>query len=115
PISVKEFHLLEAVNLKKKHNKNTAGSIANYLGITIGSLSTAVKTLKKKELIEGVKNTDDKRKLYLFLTKNGEEANEYHQNFHKKMINEIKEELTEEETELMAHTLFKLHKYFGKF
>lgn len=111
-LSVKEMHLLEAIDLKQKTCQNTSAGVANHLGITPGSLTVAAGVLEKKGYIDKVRDKGDKRVTYLFLTNKGKRINVFHEKFHAKMIEEVINLLDEKEGEILISSLIKLKNYF---
>lgn len=111
-LSVKEMHLLEAIDIKQKNRQNSSTGVAGHLGITLGSLTVAVQVLEKKGYIDKIKDEEDKRVSYLFLTEKGKLANAIHEKFHAKMIEEVINLLNEQEGEILISSLIKLKNYF---
>ncbi len=113
-LSISEIHLLEAVFETLPTQQNTPSVVAHKLGITLGSLTTAVKTLEKKGYLVRQRATDDKRVYHLSPTPIAEFVNQKHLDFHKGMIDEVVADLTLEEEQVLAKSLEKVRLYFDK-
>ena len=85
-LSLKEFHTLEVIYSAMSNKMNTAGTIANRLGITLGTCTTNVDRLIAKGLVNKVKNDNDRRVVYIELTEKGLQAHLKHIAMHKKAI-----------------------------
>lgn len=113
-LSLKEIHLLEAIDRTKERGENTSTGVAKHLGITLGSLTVAVNVLERKGLVLREREMRDKRLLFLSLTELGKYINDYHKKYHEKMIAEVLEKLDESEQEVLLSALVKLQNYFSK-
>ena len=58
---------------------------------------------------------EDRRVVYISLSEKGRKAYAHHENFHRQMIHEILEHLTQEETEVLLKSLGKLTSWFQGF
>lgn len=111
-LSVNEMHIIDAVGKQVQIDDNTMSGIARRLSVSAGALSVAVGTLVKKKYLFR-KTTDlDRRKVYVFLTDKGKEAEIYHNIFHNKMIDGITETMTESELDMLARSLVCLGNFF---
>lgn len=112
-LSLKEIHLLEAIDRTKNRGENTSTGVAKHLGITLGSLTVAVNVLERKGFVVREREGRDKRLLFLSLTELGEYVNEYHKKYHEKMIDDVLETLDESEQKSLLSALVKLQNYFN--
>lgn len=108
-LSVTEIHTIEAIGM---YNSRTMSEVAADLGITVGTLTTAINNLVKKGYVERQKSENDRRVVKVVLTKRGKLAHRVHEKFHTNMINATIEGLSEEEEELLARALSKLDDFF---
>lgn len=108
-LSVAEIHTIEAIGMNEG---KTMSEVAAQLGITVGTLTTAVANLVKKEYVERKKTQQDRRVVMVILTKKGKIANRIHQKFHYIMIKETIQGLTPEEEQILIKSLDKLNTYF---
>ena len=108
-LSVTEIHTIEAIGMYKPR---TMSEVAGDLGITVGTLTTAINNLVKKEYVERQKDEKDRRVVKIVLTKKGKLAYRVHEKFHSDMIKATIEGLTDEEEVLLANALGKLNDFF---
>ncbi len=111
-LSLKEIHLLEAIDKMAQKKENTAGGVAKNLKITLGSLTVAVNVLEKKGYLVKLRDEKDKRLIFLKLTDLGRYVNSCHELYHENMINEVLEIIDEKEQEILVASLEKLQNYF---
>lgn len=101
-ITNNDMHVIEAIGLHQEKNMST---IARSLSVTMGTLTTAMNSLVKKEYVVRKRGEKDKRVVYISLSEKGEKAYLHHEKFHKDMISAIVERLDEEQTEILVQTL----------
>lgn len=101
-LTVKELHTLEVIYTSMANKTNTAGVIAQKLGITLGTCTTNIERLCQKGLVNKVKNDADRRVVYIELTQDGLQAYLKHISMHKKVVsNAIAKLSTSEKVALM--------------
>lgn len=110
-LSLTEIHTIEAVGTC---GAKTMSEVAGILGITVGTLTTAINHLVKKEYVERSRSNEDKRVVNITLTDKGRLAFEVHKKFHTDMVKNIIAELTPEEEQVLIKALDKVNKYFKK-
>ena len=110
-LSMSEVHVLEAIELSEEP---IMSNIAKRLGITIGSLTTAINTLYQKGYVSRDRDAEDRRKVMVGLTTKAIEVLDEHDAFHKEMIDSIFEDLELEKDQLLIESLEKLSTYFKK-
>ena len=113
-LTIKECHVLEAISLLKKENQNKMTNIANKINISVGALTTSIKTLLKKGYVERCISKDDHRIIYINLTSKGEAANKLHEEFHHKMIDCIFKSHSKEELQILLQCLETFKNFFKK-
>lgn len=111
-LSISEVHLLETIFETMKKDENTATNIAHAAGITLGSLTTAVKTLEKKGYLVRERDESDKRIIHIIPTPIATFVNDQHREFHEKMVEEIVGNLSIKEEEILIEALSKVQSYF---
>jgi DNA-binding MarR family transcriptional regulator len=111
-LSISEVHLLETIFETMKKDENTATNIAHAAGITLGSLTTAVKTLEKKGYLVRERDESDKRIIHIIPTPIAVFVNDQHRKFHEKMVEEIVANLSIKEEEVLIEALSKVQNYF---
>lgn len=107
-LSITEMHVLEAIGKKSR----TMTEVACDLGITIGTLTTSVNRLVKKEYVLRVRSEEDRRYVQISLSKKGKLAYRIHEAFHEKMVKAVIEGMSEEDYRVLAEGLNKLNQYF---
>ena len=85
-LSITEMHTIEAIGMYKK---KTTSEVAKELSITVGTLTTAINKLVKKDYVERIRSEDDRRVVKLGLTKKGKLLYRVHQHFHREMVKNI--------------------------
>ena len=111
-LSLKEIHVLEAIAKCQDTKVNSAQNVATSLGITAGTLTTAVNKLIQKGLVSKVRDTNDKRSIKLSLTPKGVEINNLHNNYHLQMAETVVRGLNNEELSLLVRTVDKIQEFF---
>ena len=112
-LSMTEIHVIESVC--KAEDSNTAckaSDIAQDLRITAGTLTTAVSILEKKGYLTRQRNESDKRIVNIRSTELGREVNAIHAQFHKEMIDDVLDVLTEEEIIVLLRALGSISTFF---
>ena len=113
-LSVSEFHVIEAVIACG--DSSSMSAISKRLGITVGSLTVAVKTLANKGYLKREKRLNDMRMVYVIPTEKGLAANEYgwwyHSAFHRKMVDAVMEKLPPEELDTLVSALEIVSNFF---
>lgn len=110
-LSMNEVHVLEAISLVDEPSMT---NIAQKLGITVGSLSTAINTLVAKKYVTRYYEPTDRRKVLIALEPIAKQTLATHDDFHQKMIDAILADLKVHEDEVLIQSLKKLSGYFKK-
>ncbi|WP_027625469.1 MarR family winged helix-turn-helix transcriptional regulator [Clostridium lundense] len=108
-LSVTEIHTIDAIGM---YQKRTMSEVATDLKITVGTLTTAINNLVRKEYVQRSRSEEDRRIVFISLTKKGKLAYRIHQKFHSDMIKETISGLTEEEEKILISSLEKLNQFF---
>ncbi|MEG0296154.1 MAG: MarR family transcriptional regulator [Clostridium sp.] len=108
-LSVTELHTIEAIGM---YSERTMSEVAQDLKITVGTLTTAINKLIKKEYVERKRIEEDRRVVLVKLTKKGKLAFRLHEKFHNDMIRETIKGLTEKEEEVLISSLEKVNGFF---
>ena len=112
-LSVNEFHVIEAVIVEQHKQNNTMSEISKTLGVTVGSLTTSVKTLVAKGFITRQKGDTDKRTVWIMPTPLAIDANDYHEVFHHKMVGGVMDVLDNNELLTLTKALWSLADWFA--
>ena len=111
-ITNNDMHVIEAVGLGEPKNMS---AIAKVLSVTMGTLTIAMNSLVKKGYVKRTRGKEDRRVVYISLSEKGKGSYQHHEKLHRKMIDEILKDLTEEETEALMKSLTKLDQWFRRF
>ena len=104
------MHVIEAVGLGEGKNMS---SIARELKITVGSLTTAMNSLVKKQYVERRRSKEDRRVVFVRLTEKGRKAYLHHEEYHRQMVQAILDRLDEGELAVLLKTLDALTGFFA--
>lgn len=108
-LSITEIHTIEAIGM---YTPRKMTEVANDLNITVGTLTTAITKLVKKEYVERTRGEQDRRAVMIALTRKGKLAYRVHEKFHQDMVSETINGLEKEEEEQLVKSLDKLNSYF---
>lgn len=111
-ITNNDMHIIEAVGLS---DDNTMSGVAKKLGITAGSLTTAVNSLVNKKYVVRHRSEKDRRVVFIRLTDKGIKAYRHHEEFHRQMTTAVIEKLDESEIPVLLKTLKGLSDFFRGF
>lgn len=108
-LTVTDMHVIEAIDRNAPKNMS---SVAKALSVTTGTLTISVNGLVKKGYVERTRSEEDRRVVYVSLTKKGCKAFQMHQKFHQEMIDAIIAGLSGEEQVVLGKALGNLAQYF---
>ena len=109
-ITNNDMHIIEAIGLS---GKSTMSAVAKKLGITAGSLASAVNSLVNKMYVVRKRSQEDRRVVFIGLTPKGVRAYDHHKEYHRQMTNAVIERLDESEIPVLLKTLKGLSDFFG--
>lgn len=110
-LSITEIHTIEAVGL---YSTKTMSEIAAELEITMGTLTTAVDKLIKKDYMERNRSNTDRRIVNVSLTNRGKLAYRIYEKFHLDMVKAIMSDFSAQEEEILLIALGKLNRAFKR-
>ncbi|MGI6161443.1 MAG: MarR family winged helix-turn-helix transcriptional regulator [Christensenellales bacterium] len=108
-LSITEIHTLEAIGSEPNR---TMTEVAAGLGITLGTLTTAVNRLIKKGYARRGRIKEDKRVVIAELTEKGERAVALHNKFHIDMVRAAASGLDDAQKEVLMSVLDRLKAFF---
>ena len=108
-ITNNDMHIIEAIGLT---GENTMSVVARKMGITAGSLTTAVNGLVNKKYVTRLRSEQDRRVVFLKLTEKGIRAYEHHREYHRQMTDAVFSRLDDEEIPVLLKTLNGLSEFF---
>ena len=95
-LTTTELHVIEAIG----ENSLTMNELSDKLGITMGTASVAVNKLTDKYFIERSRSEDDRRKVFVRLSKKGLLAYKYHGNFHSNILQKVTSAIPKEKLDV---------------
>ena len=90
----------------------TVNEFATFMCISPPNAAYKVNSLVKKGYVVRARGKEDRRIVYISLSDKGRRAYEHHAEFHRQMIDSIKEELTPQELDILYQALTKLNRWF---
>lgn len=104
-----DMHVIEAIGLSEDKNMS---SVAKKLNITVGSLTTAVNHLVKKQYVERSRSEEDRRVVLVKLTEKGLKAYRHHEEYHRQMTEAVLEKLDEKDLPVLMKVLDAVNDFF---
>lgn len=111
-ISNNDMHIIEAIGLGAPRNMS---SLAKDMSVTMGTLTTAINSLVKKDYVKRVRSEKDRRVVLISLKEKGVKAFYHHKQFHEDMIKATLEGLNEEQTRVLIKALTNLSGFFREY
>ncbi|HJD12275.1 MAG TPA: MarR family transcriptional regulator [Candidatus Ruminococcus avistercoris] len=111
-ITNNDMHIIEAVGIGEPQNMS---SIAKKMSVTMGTLTTSMNNLVKKDYVLRERSEADRRVVYIRLTKKGVRAYRHHAAFHREMIDAVVKGMDEEEKQVLITALVQLKGFFVKY
>lgn len=109
-ITINEVHLIEKIG--DAVDGISIVKISKALGITMPSVTVAIKKLLGKGYVSKVKCSSDARSIKVFLTQSGERVYANHKFFHSQMVKNIANDLTFDEKNILVVGVEKINKFF---
>ena len=94
-----------------KFPEATPSKVSKELMVTLGTVTTSLNNLERKGYIERIRSDQDRRVVYLHLTKKGRLVHRLHKRFHKAMVEKIIDGMSPEEKEVMGRGLTNLYQF----
>ncbi|MEI6857846.1 MarR family winged helix-turn-helix transcriptional regulator [Psychrilyobacter sp.] len=104
-LTTTELHVIEAIGNQSLSMNN----LSDKLGITMGTATVAINKLSNKGFITRKRSDNDRRKVFVSLSKKGEDALTYHNNFHKMIISSITKNIETENLEIFTDVFTKIY------
>jgi DNA-binding MarR family transcriptional regulator len=108
PVTIKEAHIIETIDLLTKTNDNINLKIAHALANNESTLSIAIKNLVKKEYIYRKQGAIDKRNVYLFNSEKAKNVLHNQTEFHFAHKARLLHNFSVQELDLMLRPVFLL-------
>lgn len=110
-LTMTEVHVLEAVGTDEPKSMS---EIACQLGVTLGTLTTAINRLVEKGYVSRIRPEQDRRVVLVRLTEEGMAPFRLHERFHREMVRSILQGLEEQEEVTLIKALEKLYLFFSR-
>ena len=107
-ISIKEMHTVDVIG---NFSDVTPSFVSKELMVTLGTVTTCLNNLERKGYIERIRSDQDRRVVYLHLTKKGRLVHRLHRRFHKAMVEKIIDGMSPEEINAMGKGLTNLYQF----
>ena len=107
-ISIKEMHTIDVIG---NFSDVTPSFVSKELMVTLGTVTTCLNNLERKGYIERIRSDQDRRVVYLHLTKKGRLLHRLHKRFHKAMVEKIIDGMSPEEINVMGKGLTNLYQF----
>lgn len=107
-ISIKEMHTIDVIG---KFPEATPSKVSKELMVTLGTVTTSLNNLERKGYVERIRSDQDRRVVYLHLTKKGRLVHRLHKRFHKAMVEKIIDGMSSAEVEVMGRGLTNLYQF----
>lgn len=107
-LSITEMHVIEAIGLTSR----TMTDVASQIGVTVGTLTTSINRLVKKEYVMRRRSEDDRRFVEIELSSKGKLAHRIHERFHQTMVKAMVDKLSDEDNEILIDSLKRLNNFF---
>lgn len=111
-ISNNDMHIIEAIGLGEPRSMS---AVAKDLSVTVGTLTTAINNLVKKDYVKRVRSEKDRRVVLISLREKGIAAFHHHKKFHEEMIRATLEGLDQEQTQVLVKALASLSEFFRNY
>ncbi len=104
-VTMTELHVIAAIGLS---GNRTMTEIANDLHVTVGTLTSSISNLVKKDIAKRYKDEKDRRLVYIGLTGKGKVLFRLHDKFHRTMVENIVKSLDDDDQRNLVGSLKKL-------
>jgi len=108
-LTINELHVLEAIEATQP---NTMGNVAALLGIQTSTLTVSINRLVKKNMVRRNRIDNDRRKVMLELTDEGQRYHSLHRKFHESMVSAVVDEFGVDEIPALVKGLTALREFF---
>ena len=109
-LTTTELHVIEAIG----DQLLTMNELSEKLGITMGTASVAINKLSEKNFIERERSDDDRRKVFVKLSKKGLLAYKYHNSFHSTILEKVTSEISKSKMETFIEVFETIVKNLNK-
>jgi len=111
-LTFREFHVIETILKLQKTNSNTLSIAATRLGITLGSMTTAVSKLEQKGYLIKERYIIDQRVHFITPTQKAIEASARHSAWHEGLVKELSRTFPQRDMDTIAAIFRDLTHFF---
>lgn len=108
-LSITEIHTIDAIGYREANPMNV---VASRLGVTLATLTICVNRLVEKGFLIRERDTADRRRVLVSLSRKGRAVYRAHRLFHRQMVDEALGSLSVEEERVLASALAKVRAFF---
>ena len=112
-LSIAEVHLIEAVR-NGRDSMRTVSELASDLRITVPSVTVAVNKLVQKGYVLKEQNHEDRRSVWVALTRDGETIYRLNRYVHYKLVRQAASELSADDKEALIVGIQNIDDFFKK-
>lgn len=110
-ISLAQLHMMQAIG-RYEDGTATISDLARDLSLSLPTVTVAVNKLEKKGYVVRNRSEEDKRVVFLSLSRQGRKIDDVHQYIHRKMSRELAKDFDAQEQELLLRGLEKMIAFF---
>jgi DNA-binding MarR family transcriptional regulator len=107
-LTISDIHTIEQIGLGGKKKMT---DIAEAMGITLAAMTSAADRLEKKGCIMRERSDSDRRMVFLSLTRYGRVVYKLHERFHKRMVEKVIKDFSEDELVILSKALSGLNEF----
>ena len=111
-LTLKEIHLIDTVFKLKQIGQNNFSNVANKLGITLGTLTTAFSKLERKGYLKKEQLLVDMRVYYIIPTPLAKKIHEEHTKWHERLIDNVLNAVPEKDLQYFISAFKSLNELF---
>jgi Transcriptional regulators len=111
-LSLGEYHMIECIGSGESENGRTIGDIAQYMDVTLPTVTVAINKLEKKGYVTKHKSAFDGRVVYIRLTRQGKKMDAAHRYFHKHMVRIVGHQFNDGELEILIKCMSIINDMF---
>lgn len=111
-LSLSEYHFIECIGLCSGEDGRTIGDIAQYMDVTLPTVTVAINKLEKKGYVTKNKSESDGRVVNIKLTRQGQKMNAAHRYFHKHMVRVVGNHFNDEELKILIRCMSIINDMF---
>ena len=111
-ISNNDMHIIEVIGLGEPRSMS---SVARDLSVTVGTLTTAINGLVKKDYVRRGRSEKDRRVVLISLKEKGVKAFHHHKRFHEEMIGATLKGLDQEQIQVLETAMKNLREFFRNY